>query len=119
KKGPSFKDKMATEPTSERLPYCPVKAAYIPPLLLVIAAMIVMVVNPIIPPIGSKNPLNKYQKATPTAYFVTVMITPFFKAFPPTRRFIWLPAQNKKPAINVKDPVLNSSSVNPPIINIS
>ena len=116
KKGPSFKERTATAPTSERLPYWPVRAAYIPPLPLVIAAMIAMVDRPRKPFIISPE---SFPQMTPTIrpvkYLDAVSRMPFFMATPPTRRFIWLPQQKRKRAISVSAPVLNKDSVNPPI----
>ena len=64
KNGPSFRERTATAATSERLPYCPVKAAYMPPLPLVMAAMMAIADRPRKPFIMSPD---KYPPKNPTA----------------------------------------------------
>ena len=120
KNGPSLSERTATAPTSDRLPYWPVSAAYMPPLPLVIAAMIAMVDKPRKPFIMSPDSLpHSTPTISPVKYLDAVSRMPFFMATPPTRRFIWLPQQNRNSAMSGKAPSLNNHCVNPPIFKNS
>ena len=118
-KGPSLIANIDSPPISERFPYALVNAAYIPLLLFVMAAIIAIVDNPNNPVHGSKIAPSSKPTANPEKYLVDVNKKPFFNAFPPIFKFIWLPTQKMKSAIKTNALSLNSSCENPPICNIS
>src|SRR5699024_7728770 len=83
--GPSLIASIDKPPTSERLPYVLVKAAYMPLLLFVIAAIMAIVDNPNKPFQGSNSKANKRPTARPEKYLVVVNSIPFLML---SRQFI-------------------------------